>query len=215
MKYQQEIITNKKRLTLGFLSDNAAFESENEMLLGVLKAAEEFDINLVYISHLENSEFRTAMHFSDIDQKITKHTSSKYDKLVDAIQQLDIDGLMFVGWSKDYDGAKIKDFKQAIQTIPIFSLGRDFDGIPCVFMHGGDYIKELYSHLTDVHGCESIAFISPWNADSRVDNFKDIMKFYNRYDEQLIIKQSALHGLNGYNRVKKSLSILLNDRKKS
>lgn len=213
MKYRHDNITKKKRLTLGFLSDNAAYESENEMLLGALKAAEEYDINLVYISHLENSEFSSTMHFSDIDQKITKHTSSKYDKLEDAIQQLDIDGLMFVGWSKDYDGTKIKEFKQAIQTIPIFSLGRDFEEIPCVFMHGGDYIKELYSHLTEAHGCENIAFISPWNADSRVDNFKDIMKFYNRYDEQFIINQSDLHGLNGYNRVKKSLSILLDDRK--
>ena len=214
MVYRYNISTKKERLTLGFLSDNAGYESENEILLGATEAAKKYDVNLIYISHLEDSNLESFMHFTDLNQKITKQIRSKYDKLEKVLKQLDIDGLMFIGWSKDFDEGKIQYLQDTVNTIPLLSLGKDFPHIPSVYMHGGKYIKKIYSHLFVDHNCKNIAFFSPWNYDSRIDNFREIMKDYMNYNEDLIITQDDLSGiLDGHTRVRRALSIILDDRK--
>ncbi|ADU29631.1 GGDEF domain-containing protein [Evansella cellulosilytica] len=212
----------KKRFTIGFLSANVAFDVESLLFQGMRQAAEKYGVNLVYISQLENENLDSFKHLSDLhgmrlENNLNKsdnrlQASSKYDKLQTIVKNFAIDGLIFIGWSKDAEDSNIHLLQQAFENIPIISVGKDIDNITSVYTHGSQYISELTKHLIEEHLCRNIALIAPRKFDKRIDRFIDTMQAYQIYDQNIVIDKE-IEGINdSVMRINAAFNILFNER---
>lgn len=188
------------RQTIGFLSENNWIMNEkiNYMYEGALQASEKFDVNLIRFGYLNANELL--------------NLESQHKAIIELIKNFKLDGLMFTGWSRAVLGDNLQKLKDSI-NVPLYSIGNVIEGLPSSFMHGGWYLKRLVNHLIKVHGNKHIAYISPWYPDGRNDVYRSTMKRHGLYNEDLYISEKEIQGINMYERAKKAVSILLDERK--
>lgn len=197
-------LTNR-RPTLAFLSENANHESESLMLAGAVEAAERCDVNLLYFTHLENDEVMTpTSELSD--------TKARQRKLEQLTEQFDVDGVLFIGWSKKFNPEHLAELRQRLHHVPFMSIGKDFESIPSVLMDGGFYVEKITRHLINEHDCREIAFIAPWNNDARVISYDRVLEEFGIADERRIVRHESMTGWSIDTRMRKALSLLLDDR---
>ncbi len=192
---------NNKKLTIGFLDENAYDEYHSQIISGMFEAALKYDMNIIRFGHFgSNTTF--------------KH-QFEHNMILNHIEQYDLDGLIFLGWARVANGDNHEKFKKHFNSIPLISLGTGFNDIPCVYFQGDYYLKELLLHLINRHGYKKIAFLSPYWYDNRVKVYIEIMKEYGIYDPSLFISEKELADLDIPQRGRKAVSILLDDRKVS
>jgi diguanylate cyclase (GGDEF)-like protein len=79
-------------------------------------------------------------------------------------------------------------------------------------MHGSYYLRQLILHLIRKHHFRKIAYICPWSYDGRNEMYIRTLTNQGLFDPELYVSETELKGLNMYERVKKAISILLDDR---
>jgi diguanylate cyclase (GGDEF)-like protein len=113
-----------------------------------------------------------------------------------------VDGIVVWGaqWGHDADGETIKDLLSRFHPLPIVSVGMGFPGIHSVLVNNYLGMRELVSHLLEVHRCRAIAFlksdttvIQP-EAEERFQAYRDALGAYGvAYDPRLVILGSDLY----------------------
>jgi signal transduction histidine kinase/DNA-binding LacI/PurR family transcriptional regulator len=192
-------IVKKSGITIGFLDDNQYKEFHNEILKGIFTAAQKYDVNIIRFGYY-------ASHSA-------YHETSQIKMILQYIEQYNLDGLLFLGWTKAAAYGNYEDFTNRFSSIPILSIGTIFNGIPNVFFPGDVYIREILLHLIKIHHLKRIAFISHLRPDNRNDVYIATMKEYGIYDPELFIGEKELENLTYYDRGKRAIQILLDERK--
>lgn len=188
----------KDRYTIGFLDDNQNNDFHIQIMSGIVQAAKELDIDII--------------RFSYYSSHIAYKFSHQVNMALDHIQQYDLDGLMFLGWTKA--GAMFNsDFRRRFASLPLFSIGSVFDDIPSVYFAGEDFIRKITEHLIKDHGFKKIAFIEHSRPDKRKDAYISAMKRFNLYDPTLYVSAEELEGLSLMDRNLRAVEILLDERK--
>jgi DNA-binding LacI/PurR family transcriptional regulator/signal transduction histidine kinase len=202
---KQAFPSQNQRLTLGFLSYHENNESHNQMMAGILKAAQKYDASIIQFGGLGK----------DIGEKELRRAIKTQ---LEIIKDQNLDGLMFLGWFQ-FISVDPQEFLGFLK-IPLFSLGARFATIPSVYADGGIYLREELTHLIEVHQCRKIAYISPVHLnevleDNRVQFYRDVMKERGIYDPQLLVSATELSsaGIDLVLRAKQAVSILFDERK--
>lgn len=201
---KQAFSLRNQRLTLGFLSYHEDNDSNNQMMAGILKAAQKNDANIIQFGGLGR----------DIGEKELRRAIKT---LLEIIKEQNLDGLMFLGWLQ-FISVNPQDFLGYLK-IPLFSLGAGFPNIPSAITDGGICLREQLLHLIQVHHCRRIAYISPVHLnevleDNRVQVYKEVMREYGIYDPQLLITAGELSSaeIDLELRAKQATSILFDQR---
>lgn len=192
-----------RRFTIGFLDEDSYDEYHTCMTAGVFEAARKYGMNVIRFGHFGawNNIYKN---------------DSYVNAALDHIRQYDLDGLIFLGWSRIVTFVTPEEFKKRFAPIPILSLGSRIEGVPGVHFLGAAYIRKILLHLIRVHGLKKIAFIAPFRPDRRCDIYVATMKKYGIYDPNLYVSETDL--ANSFElpaRGRKAVSILLDERKVS
>lgn len=199
---------NKGRITIGLIPENSANEDENRMRIGVVEAAKKHNVNLICFTHLEAITKNSVSYGYEAEQFQHSH-----EILQQLIEEFEIDGLLFLGWSVLFDGENLEKFKKRFSHIPLLSLGRILPDIPSVFFDGREYVQEMLLHLIHKHQYRKIAFIESWREDDRKFSYLQTMKKYGLYDPKLFVSAADLDGVMLSERPQRALSLLLDERK--
>jgi len=109
----------EKKITIGFIDEDAYDEYHNMLTRGVHEYAREHGINVIRFGHfLVHSTLRSLYH-----EKM----------LLDQIKQFRLDGLVFLGWARVTHNS---EFLSMFSDIPLVSVGSTRPGIPGVFFKG-------------------------------------------------------------------------------
>ncbi len=185
-----------KRLTIGFLDEDAYDEYHNLIAAGVKMSAQQHDINIIRFGHFLVNITKPAPYHEEI--------------LHEFIKQFKLDGLLFLGWGRAF----VKDsFKKKFRDIPMASIGVGLAGITSIIFHGDTYVEEILHHLIQVHGKSKIAYIAPANPDLRNQVYIRVMKQHSLYDPQLYIGEEELEDLSFNARGVRAVEILLDERR--
>ena len=186
----------EKKITIGFIDEDAYDEYHNMLTRGVHEYAREHGINVIRFGHfLVHSTLRSLYH-----EKM----------LLDQIKQFRFDGLVFLGWARVTHNS---EFHSMFSDIPLVSVGSTRPGIPGVFFRGEHYLGQILRHLVQEHNYRKIAYISPFMPDSRNQMYLSVMSEYNIFDPRLIVDRTELFGLDVSERGKRAVEILLDERK--
>lgn len=194
----KQLPPQKKRLTIGFLDENARDEYHGQLMTGVFEAAQKYNINLI--------------RFGYFSLKITDVPEFQIDRIFEHIQQYKLDGLLFLGWTRAVT-ANFEKFKKNFGNIPILSIGSMYTDIPNIYFPSDAYIRKILLHLITEHHFRKIAFIEPIWPDDRLDVFIETMNVYGIFDPGCLIQREDLAGLDFGPRARKAVSILLDERK--
>lgn len=189
----------KDRYTIGFLDDNQENEFHNQILAGIVEAANELDIDVI--------------RFSYYSSHIAYKFSHQVDMVLDHIGQYKLDGLLFLGWTKAGAMYNYDDFTRRFREIPLLSLGTSFDDIPCIVFEGDEFIRKMVLHLIQDHHFRKIAYIEHHRPDSRTNAYVRTMEEYGIYDPLLYVSDRQIQGLSVSERNKRAVEILLDERK--
>ena len=189
-----------KRITFGFLDENIDNEYHNLILEGISEAARELDIDIIRFSY----------YSSHIAYKFTHQV----DMVLDHIQQYDLDGLLFLGWTQAGAMYNHDDFMHRFGSMPLLSLGTIFSDIPSVYFTGDEFIAKMTRHLIDVHNLTRIAYIEHYRADNRRDAYERVMREYDIYDPLLYVGNDVLQqGMEKHKeRSRRTVEVLLDER---
>lgn len=189
----------KNRYTIGFLDENVDDAFHSQLMGGIFEAAGRFDVNIIRFGGFSPYAGRDAVH--------------RYDMLLDHIAQYDIDGLIFLAWTKAGPMFNYDDFMRRFGDMPLFSIGSYFEEIPGVYFSGDIYTRELLLHLVNEHGCRRIAFIPTMKPDGRNESYISTMKEYGIYHPELYVDEELIAGTGTKERAVNALSVLLDERK--
>ncbi len=206
---KDEVDANKdrgERLTIGLIVENGAQENENRMRTGIMEAAERYDVHLICFTHLEAA-------VKNISYGVDDQYRRSHDILLQLVEQFELDGLIFLGWSLLYDGEQLRRFQERFPNIPMISMGKPCDDVPFTYFRGGEYISQMLEHLIDEHGRKRIAFIESWIADTRKEFYCETMAARGLFDERLFVSSDDLGGVTLPDRPEGALAILLDERK--
>ncbi|MGB4649398.1 MAG: hypothetical protein WBH87_08910, partial [Acetivibrionales bacterium] len=148
----------KDRYIFGFLDENMETEYHNQILYGISEAARESGIEII----------RFGYYSSHIAYKF----SHQVDMILDHIQQYDLDGLLFLGWTQAGAMYNRDDFVERFKDMPVVSIGTGFSDIPCVYFPGDVAIYKLTRHLIDAHGYKRVAYIEHYREDNRKEAYE-------------------------------------------
>jgi signal transduction histidine kinase/DNA-binding LacI/PurR family transcriptional regulator len=201
MEKRIDPVPQKKRYTFGFLDENIANDFHNLILEGISEAARELDIDII--------------RFSYYSSHIAYKFAHQVDMVLDHIQQYDLDGLLFLGWTQAGAMYNHDDFMRRFGSMPLLSLGTKYDDIPAVYFTGDEYIAKLTRHLIEVHNLTRIAYIEHYRADNRRDAYERVMREYGIYDPRLYVGNDVLPpGMEQYReRSRRAVEILFDERK--
>lgn len=189
----------KDRYTIGFLDDNQGNEFHNQILAGIAEAAKELDVEIVRFSY----------YSSHIAYKFTHQV----DMVLDHIQQYELDGLLFLGWTMAGAMYNHDDFMRRFSSMPLISLGTIHPEIPSIIFNGDEHIARLTAHLIEGHNLSRIAYIEHFRPDNRMLAWKGAMEKYGIYDPRLYVSKKDLEGLDSAERSRRAVEILLDERK--
>ncbi len=192
------LMTDKSRLTIGYLDDNLQNDFHNNVLIGIAEAAAELDVNII----------RFGYYSSHIAYKF----SHQVHMVLDHISQYQLDGLIFLGWTQAGPMYNEAMFMERFAGLPMLSMGTIFEKIPSVYFSGDEYISRITRHLIEEHGLRKIAYIEHHRPDNRRDFYDKEMREAGLADPALYVSADLLTGLDQDERNRKALSILLDER---
>jgi diguanylate cyclase (GGDEF)-like protein len=151
-------LVGRKRICLLGAPLNSFYSSE--FWRGAADSARDEDLDFIYaVGGLQVSYFeRVAPAFSPSELRSTLGY-----QLVDPAT---VDGIVVWGaqWAHDVDGDTIRSVLSRFQPLPIVSVGFGQPGIRCVRVDNYSGVRELVSHLIEVHGYKKIAFLKSASA---------------------------------------------------
>lgn len=191
--------SRNKRLKIGFLDENLNDDYHSQIMIGISKAAKELDVDF--------------MRFGYYSSHIAYKFSHQVSMVLDHVEQYELDGLIFLGWTRAGAMYNYKNFTRRFSSIPLLSIGTEYDNIPSVVFMGNDYVHEMTLHLVREHKLKKIACIEHFRPDNRNEAYIDVMKKYSIYDPELIVSSKDLGGNISPDRTIRALEILLDERR--
>lgn len=188
-------VKKNRRLTVGYLDENAYMEHAGYIAAGVYEAAGKNDMNVIRFGHYDVHDKKPEPFIVHVLQHIL---------------QYDLDGLLFLGWAR---AAQHDDFRRMFDGMPLYCVGSDFPDVPHSYFPGDLYVRELLLHLLDHHGYRKIAFIEPLHNDDRAGVYKAVMEERGIFDPSLLIEHKLFRDVSFGMRGKEAVSILLDERK--
>lgn len=189
-----------KKLKLGFLSVLGNEENHSEKMGGVFEAAADNNVSVI--------RFAARVHYEDYNM-----FNLELHNLYNVIDAQKLDGLMFLGWMPGIVGKFFDDFLKRFSYMPLVSLGANYDNVPNVYADPEKSLTHLLNHLIDVHGCKNIVFVPPCYPDIRMNIYTGIMKEHGLFQDNLLISYDDLKDIPLQDRMKKVMSILIDERK--
>ncbi|HNX57663.1 MAG TPA: diguanylate cyclase, partial [Spirochaetota bacterium] len=191
----------KRILFIGETNDD---RYHSEMLSGVLDAADEK--NAVVIKFTLESFF------------LGSRIENQIDIFLKMVRDVNPDGIIFLGWHEDIQ-QQFDRFIASLRShgpVPIVSVGREYPSIHSVCM-GDSNIRDLISHLADVHGYRNIAFIQPVSPDDRFDIYVEMMNERGIFCSDLVVTNEkipySLDPNDQLERARRTADILFNERR--
>lgn len=189
-----------KKIKLGFLTVHGDTENHSQMMNGVFEAANINNANVI--------RFATKYYAEDLSRY-----NLELNILYKIIESQDLDGLMFLGWMPGLVGKYFEDFLKRFDSMPMVSLGTNYENIPNVYADPEICITDLLEHMIKVHGYKRIVFVPPSSPDIRAAVYIEEMQKYGLYREELCITNNDLCDLLFEDRMKRVLAILMDERK--
>jgi len=162
-----------------FISETTADKYHGQMLLGALAAAEEKNAIL--------SKFTLESFF------MQTRIEDQVDIFLSMVDDFKPDGVMFLGWHEDIN-RNLNRFISSINTkrsIPLMSVGKNISEVNSVSMDERS-IREVITHLIEVHHYENIAFIQPIHPDERYGVYVEMMRERGLYNPDLVVTNENL-----------------------
>lgn len=197
MNNQLKKIKYQNRPTIAFLVDNLSDKFEERIWDSVINAAKQFDLNLLgYVGGSVSKDCNTNSIYNLID-----------NNLIDGI--ISISGSL--GWL--LSEAELIEFYQRFRPLPIVSISRAIDGLANILVDNESGIRQLMTHLIEVHQYRRIAFITGLSgnsdAEARLQTYKQVLAEYNiPYNPDLVVPGNFYRETGS-----KAISILLDERK--
>jgi sigma-B regulation protein RsbU (phosphoserine phosphatase) len=137
-------MANRRRI--GLLLDTLAYNYQNEILLGAHQELAAHEVDLVCFSG---------------GRILTAGAPGRQESAIyDLIGPGTIDGLIVTTstLANDISHAEVMAFCRRLPPVPLCSIGYQLDGIPSVLVDNSTGVRQLTTHLADVHGKSRIAF---------------------------------------------------------
>lgn len=201
-----------KRLTVGLLAVNSSYYSETLLFEGARRAAAEHHVDLIYFSPFA-TDIELARELKAASGS-TLPIKRKLDQIAEHIASFELDGLVIIGWSREFDDEYLPYFRDRIAPVKLLSLGKlhDKSGIPSVISSGSKSIRVLIRHLVERHGRKRIGFIPSLSADDRLNAYADTMRELGCRDERLVIHPEDLDGIDDIRqRMSRAVELLLDE----
>jgi signal transduction histidine kinase/DNA-binding LacI/PurR family transcriptional regulator len=138
---------NNPRLTIGYLAFSIEGHIADSIWRGMVDAAQQQDVNLICF----------------VGEKLSNPNGflAQANVIYDLVDPRRIDGLViwtstigaFVNWQE------YVSFIESYRPLPMVSLGTVVEGIPSILVEGYQGVRELMTHLIEVHGYRRLAFI--------------------------------------------------------
>ncbi len=160
----------KRRKLIAVIMSKPAKQYQAGLLQGIYKVAFENDCNVLV--------FGTTHPRSDHlyrEGELSIFRMINYDKL---------DGVIFVPDTilyNDRDATVTADFLKAVREkhIPAVTIDLKYDGIPCFNCDDTAVVKEMVTHMIEVHGCKDIAYMTGKerhpHSIARLNGFREAM----------------------------------------
>jgi len=170
-----------KRPTVGFLLASLNTGASRALWLGLLDAAVQHDVNLI--------------SFPGGRLNASNAFESQRNLIFDLANPDCLDGL--VTWASSLGGvlspSETNAFHQRYQGLPMVSLAQFMEGLPTVAINSYQGMRELLTHLIQVHGFQRLAFIrgpeEHYYAQERYRAYLDTLQHYNiPLDPQLVTR---------------------------
>jgi DNA-binding LacI/PurR family transcriptional regulator/signal transduction histidine kinase len=189
----------KDRYRIGFLDDNQNHDFHIQIMMGIIDAAKEFNVDII----------RFGYYSSHIAYKFTHQVNM----VLDHIEQYELDGLLFLGWTKAGVMYNRSDFLARFGSIPLLSIGTEYDDLPSVYFAGETYISDITRHLVEKHHFTKIALIDHPRTDARRDAYIKTMEYFGIYDPRYYVSDTDLAGYAIEDRNERAVEILLDERR--
>jgi len=177
---------DNKRYTIALILASLVDNYEQDLCKGVLKKAEENDINLLV--------------FVGGGLKSKTYTDVQRNAIYNHINRNIVDGFIVVSTciGNDITHSELTEFLNNFKPKPIVSIGTVIEGIPSVLLNNSEGMRELVEHLINIHGYKNIAFIKgPSNnqeAEIRFNTYVEVLKENNiKINEDLILPENFLY----------------------
>ncbi|HEQ71552.1 MAG TPA: LacI family transcriptional regulator, partial [Spirochaetia bacterium] len=198
--------TRAARRTIGFISQTGFDNFPTQMLGGAAKAAADLDCHL--------------LRFTTESTRLEDAYQDQLDYILSIISHTSLDGIVFLGWMTGIqrNPQAFLEKVRAVRDLPLLSAGAHIEGVPSVMMDGRRHMRDLLSHLTDVHGFKRIVFIQPYTKDERYPAYEEFMRERNLFSPELVImREEIMIRGDHYARIraKRICSILFDERKLS
>ncbi|MBN1699023.1 MAG: EAL domain-containing protein [Spirochaetales bacterium] len=166
---------------IGMLLDNLFEDYEENIWTAVVKACEEEGVNLICFPG------------GSLNSPELFHTQRNI--LYDLVNEDNVDGFIAISGSiGNYIGLEeLRSFYKGLPDIPIVSIGVPLRDIPSILVDNAKGMRELLSHIIEVHGRKRIAFISGprgnSDADLRFQLYKQVLKEYRiPFDPDIVVE---------------------------
>ncbi|WP_437274920.1 SpoIIE family protein phosphatase [Sorangium sp. So ce375] len=169
----------KKRRTIALVMDYVRGEYQSAVRIGVERAAEAHDVNLVIA----------------VGETLSAHGPSEaaQNSIYRLVSAEAVDGIVIASATLcNFVGAEgVQRFCQGYAPMPMCSIGIPLEGIPSILVDNGLGIEMAAGHLFDDHACRRVAYIGgPVNngeARIRADAFRKALAARKiPYDERLV-----------------------------
>jgi len=174
-------MTSSERKTIGVFASQVGRAWGAQFLAGVMHAAEEANVNLVYF----------------IGRKLTPAIGDDPSKpsfgLYDLAKPGQLDGLLLTSdVAYGVSEADLKTFRSVYSDLPIVTQSVPIDGATMFIPDNVEGMRALVRHLIEEHGYKRIAFIrgieGQIDAEQRFQAYKDELKAHKlRFDEDMVV----------------------------
>jgi len=182
------------KYTIGYLDDNDCNEFFTQVLEGISDAARRFEVNLVRFGYFTEDE------------------PERHAQLLALMQQADLDGLVFLGWTQAAVMYNREDFLTRFSGLPLVSAGALFADIPSVLCDGSDHIRHIVRHLIRRHGYRRIAYLPPERPDNRLEAWEEVLRENGLWYPELHIEDGEWKCAGHAARARRFFEILLDER---
>jgi DNA-binding LacI/PurR family transcriptional regulator/GAF domain-containing protein len=174
-----------ERLTIGYITSSIHGGSLIQWT-GVVDAAEKYGVNLIcfpgYCLHDPREFYAQA------------------NVLYDLVGAENVDGI--ISWASSIGNYAEPDdlvaFHERYRPLPMVSIGKTLEGIPSLLMDSYNGMREVVSHLIEVHGCRRLAFIrgpeGHFYAQERYRAYTETLEAYGIPFDPDLVTQPAVWG---------------------
>jgi DNA-binding LacI/PurR family transcriptional regulator/anti-anti-sigma regulatory factor/putative methionine-R-sulfoxide reductase with GAF domain len=170
-----------KRPTIGLVLTTLDEPYQSSVWPGVADVAEERDVNLLCFA---GEVLRSQYGFE-----------AQGNRLYDLVSAETVDGLIFMAGSLGnvVGSAGLVEFCRRYRPLPMASIALDLEGIPSVLVDNYEGMRDVLTHLVDVHGYSRIVFVrgpaGHSEADERYRAYLDVLAEHGLpFDPALVVQ---------------------------